>query len=121
MASLRETAALVDGARQLHESGGRIARPDSVDDATQAYRTESDVLGAFVSDECVLDEKGFVLTAELYAVYKSWCDDNGERAISKKALGLRLQEMGFTPAQDRRGARMWRGLCIAGHETAKFR
>jgi phage/plasmid-associated DNA primase len=78
-------------------------------------------LGAFVSDECVLDEKGFVLTAELYAVYKSWCDDNGERAISKKELVMRLQEMGFTPAPDRRGNRLWRGLRLAGRDGAKYR
>lgn len=112
---------MVEGARMFHEDGGRLTPPESVDDATNAYRTESDVLGAFVSEECLLDEKASALTSELYLVYTSWCDDNGERPMSKKALGLRLQEMGFDRGQDRRGARMWKGLRLAGRETAKFR
>lgn len=102
----------VEGARLLAENNGRLALPQLVEDATRAYRTESDVLGQFLSEEFVEDVKGFIASSNLYASYESWCDENGERAMSKKALGLRLQDKGFTSKQDRRGQRGWQGLAL---------
>lgn len=112
---------MVDGARQFHEAGGRLELPEVVKAATQDYRSESDVLGMFVEEEGAVDATATIGSAELYAVYEAWCDDNGERPMSKRTLGLRLQEMGFTPAKDRRGTRLWRGLRLAGREGAKYR
>lgn len=112
---------MVEGARQLHELGARLEVPDAVKVATREYRTESDVLGLFIADEFVVDAAGEVVSAELYGIYKAWCEDNGERPLPKRTLGLRLQELGFAPAKDRRGNRLWRGLRLAGRDGAKYR
>ena len=37
-------------------------------------------------------------------------EDNGERAITQKALALRLKDRGFVGDKDKRGNRVWRGL-----------
>lgn len=101
---------MVDGARAFHADGGRLVLPAVVAEATKEYRTESDVLGEFLSDVCVEDGRGSVASGALFLAYKSWCEDNGERPLSQKALGLRLKDRGFVSEKDRQGVRVWGGL-----------
>ena len=101
---------MVEGARLLHENGGRFDLPASVKDATRDYRSESDVIGEFLAETCTEDRKGEILSSALYGQYKVWCEDNGERAITQKALALRLKDRGFVGDKDKRGNRVWRGL-----------
>ena len=112
---------MAEGARMLHKEGGRLEMPEAVKSATSSYRSESDVLGLFLADECVPDAKGEAASAELYSIYKAWCEDNGERPLPKRTLGLRLQELGYEPAKDRRGNRQWRGLRLATRAGSRFR
>jgi putative DNA primase/helicase len=105
---------MVAGAKELHARNGMLELPAVVAAATREYRTESDVLGEFLSDACAEDARGEVLSSGLYATYAEWCDDNGERALTKTAFGLRLKDRGFASAKDRRGQRVWQGLRLAG-------
>ena len=68
---------MVEGCLQWQRDG--LGGPLEVQEATQAYRTEQDVLGSFLGAEC-----DFVLGAacskkELYARYATWCEEGGER------------------------------------------
>jgi hypothetical protein len=47
--------------------------------------------------------------ALLYTEYSAWRARMGEQPISKRALGLRMKERGFTQYRDGT-ARMWEGL-----------
>jgi len=88
----------------------RLGMPSSVRAATDSYRDEMDVLGGFLGDRCALEPQAMAITKQLYQAYKLWADESGERAITKKAMGLRLSERGFVPVKGNRGARGWRGL-----------
>ncbi|RYG79782.1 MAG: DNA primase, partial [Alphaproteobacteria bacterium] len=101
---------MVEGARLLHESGARLEVPDDVKAATREYRTESDVLGEFLSDSCDEVPNGEIQSSALFALYLAWCEENGERPQTKTSLGLRLKDRGFVGDKDKRGNRVWRGL-----------
>jgi putative DNA primase/helicase len=110
----------VQGARQFFVDGG-LALPTVITDATAVYRTESDILGAFLAEECVIEATASVLSSALYLAYENWCTDSGERALPKRTLGLRLQERGFVPGKDRKSQRLWKGLRLLDASAAKHR
>ena len=94
---------------------GGLGVPKVVEDATAAYRAEQDVLADFLTECCILDPQASVTSKQLYKAYGEWCEQGGERPISKTAFGIRLTERGFT--QDRCGkdrARSWLGLRLRG-------
>lgn len=69
--------------------------PDTVLAATDAYRTESDTIGAFLDEECELSGSYDTQASSLYTAYVRWAKDNGEYAITATAFGRRLTERGF--------------------------
>ena len=69
-----------------------------------------DIFGGFLDEGCV-PEPGAVVTAkELYASYQRWCEANGEKARSQKALAMGLRERGYEGFKGSKGVRCWRGL-----------
>jgi putative DNA primase/helicase len=84
--------------------------PEAVKNATDEYRNESDVIGAFLDECCVMEPYADVLTAALYDAYVEWCRKSGEEARTKKAFGMLLQERGFEPGKSSAGLRIWKGL-----------
>lgn len=106
---------MVEGAAMFARAGGRLALPAVVTEATRDYRTESDVLGEFLAEECVEAPRGEVLSSLLYASYAEWCENTGERPQTKTAFGLRLKDRGYTNSKDKRGQRIWKGLQLRGH------
>ncbi len=90
--------------------------PKAVIDATAEYRRESDLLGQFVEERCVVADGCQVRSAELYATYRTWCDENGlDHPLSQKALTRQLDERGFDRSENRAGQAIWLGI---GLETA---
>lgn len=91
-----------------------LGLPEAVSTATGAYRAEMDALGLFLSERCIDDpdpRTGWVTTGVLYGAYTKWCEDSGERAVPKRALGMRLQERGYEPTRvGSQQARGWLGL-----------
>lgn len=83
----------VEGCLRWQQRG--LSAPDAVMAATNEYRREMDVLGAFLDDQCVAGNTRWVMAGDLYHAYQQWCGDNGERAQSQRALGLLLSERGF--------------------------
>jgi putative DNA primase/helicase len=93
---------LVEGCLSWQEQG--LAAPTAVLDATAAYRSQSDVVGHFLSEKCELKRTAMVSAADLYRTYETWCETNGERPASKKAFGLEMGERNFERGTD--GSRM---------------
>ncbi len=89
-----------------------LGMPTEVARATAEYRSEMDVLATFLADCCVVGAEYRCTAKELYAAYTRWAEENGERAVSQKALGLRLAERGFVNAKGTGGARLWAGLKV---------
>jgi putative DNA primase/helicase len=79
--------------------------PPKVAQATQAYREESDVLGAWIDESCSVDKSEIAekppehmyykaQASLLYQNYRRWAQDNGEYVLSQNAFGRRLAERG---------------------------
>lgn len=86
-----------------------LGLPSAVASATDAYRNESDRLGTFLDERCVVEMWARVGKSELYAAYDAWCHDSGEHPVSKRKLGQLLVERGFGDGRNER-ERFWTGL-----------
>lgn len=83
--------------------------PEAVRAATERYRNEQDVLGAFLADECTVSPHARVTASALFGRYSEWCRSNGEEPISQRALAFALTERGFQPERTTK-SRLWIGL-----------
>lgn len=102
----------VAGARRFL-ADSKIKLPQVIVEATKEYRTESDVIGMFLEEMCLVDRKGTVLSSALYMAYEGWAEANGEHVLSRRALTSRLQDRGFAPTKvGKNGDRAWRGLTL---------
>jgi putative DNA primase/helicase len=70
---------------------GNLGEPESVKIATQEYRIDSDVVGRFTA---TLSPTEYV-AGELYQSFKDWCEENGEKDVSNRVFGCRLNESGW--------------------------
>jgi len=103
----------VRGCMDWREHG--LGTPAEVLAATASYREEMDRFGGFFDEVCVIELGATVTAKELYEAYQAWCEANGERSRSKKALAVVLQERGYEPFRTKR-ARCWRGLRLRGKD-----
>lgn len=86
--------------------------PALVQAATDDYRAEQDVLGAFLADATVQGAGVSVQAAELYAAYVQWCEENGEHAVSGTAFGRAMTERGFVKRKTM-GRNVYEGVGLA--------
>lgn len=92
--------------------------PDQVANATEGYRGDMDSIGAFLSECCLFDARLEARAADLYAAYKTWCDDAGERPLSQKRLGMNLTERCLKTKRDSYTDRkVWIGIGLKGSEN----
>jgi putative DNA primase/helicase len=86
-----------------------LGLPGAVANATEAYRSESDRLAAFLDECCVVEMWARVGKSDLYAAYHAWSQNSGEYPVSKRKLGQQLIERGFGEERTKR-QRDWVGL-----------
>lgn len=72
-----------------------LGMPPAVEQATSEYRTDMDVLQAFLDDCCTVDPDLSVQATELYNAYAHWCETSNERALSQTSFGRKITEKGF--------------------------
>ena len=110
----------VEGCLEWRRDG--LQAPEEVRKATGAYRSEMDVIGAFLRDECEIGRDFKATLKDVYARYEEWCEEGGERAESKRKFNARLTERGRFA--DRRsgpgGLREWHGLRLLTKENSSF-
>jgi putative DNA primase/helicase len=98
----------------------RLTAPETVLAATQDYKAESDVIGAFLDDCCETDPLYAVKAGDLYGAYTRWAKDGGEHVLSNTMFGRRIDERGFDVRKNgikyRVGLRLRDG--IAAHNGA---
>lgn len=64
--------------------------PESVVSATAEYRRESDQVGRFTEECCVVGESLTARARQLYACYKGWAESVGEEVLTETAFGVRF-------------------------------
>ncbi len=90
-----------------------LKAPEEVRQATKAYRTEMDVLAAFLADCCVRGENEEEFAGELWGAWKRWSEETGEQTGSQKRFGGRLAERGFLNHRDSKtGRKVWAGVSL---------
>jgi putative DNA primase/helicase len=91
-----------------------LGLPDAVASATQSYRAEMDTLADFLAERCVLTETATATSKALFAAYRAWCEETGEKAMTQKAFTTRLSEHGLRPGRAPGGTRIWTGIGLTG-------
>ena len=88
---------------------GSLDSPSAVREATAEYRSEMDVIAAFLADRCILESSARLSARALYESYSQWCSESNERAVSQRTLGLKLKDRGFQNKHERDGW-YWQGM-----------
>lgn len=86
--------------------------PESVQEATQEYRSEMDIIGTFLEECCDRRSDKTTSCNDVYGIYKKWCEDNGHYSLSKNKLGRRIYERGYEKARAYNGDKAYKGLEI---------
>lgn len=74
--------------------------PIAVRSATEEYRKDSDIMGTFIAENCVLDPAATVAAKELYSAYREWAIAANERPISSTAFGIKLSDRGLAKSKN---------------------
>jgi len=103
----------VRGCLEWQEHG--LGEPDEVRAATAEYRSDMDVLGAFLDDRCQINGMFKAKASKLYKAYREWCEASGEFVMSQRKFGERLAERGF---QKQKSNGVWyRGIDVRETDT----
>jgi putative DNA primase/helicase len=105
---------MVDGCVKWMKAG-KLNPPDVVRMKMKSYRQDEDVLGSFITDECVIGQELSGGASALYDAYEAWCKKQGEKAETPTAFGRALTEKGYT-ADRQRGVRVRLGLRLKTFE-----
>ena len=107
---------LVQGARDFITNG--LPRPKAVTTATDEYRTESDVVGAFLNERCFQGSRDglFCPSAELLKAFNAYAKEQGEPELSARTFADRMAARGIQKKPTKTGKR-WLGIDI----TSEFR
>lgn len=100
----------VRGAVAWNQGGLQV--PDEVRAATEDYRTEMDVMGAFIEENTVRGIGKMIACSVLYENYKRWCTDAGCGAFSKNKFGRRLYERGVQKGVMPDGSKAYVGIAL---------
>jgi phage/plasmid-associated DNA primase len=79
--------------------------------ATKDYQAEQDLLGAFLAERRLQGPNYQAKANVLYGAYKDWCEQSGERLVSKRNLCVALREKGFDEYKN--DALWFRGVAVA--------
>jgi len=101
----------LEGLRRYQENDCRLAPPEKVLAATARFRSESDMVGRFLAQEMKTDPMGTIERTVLYKIYLKWCEDEGEKPVSNRAVIKYLRERGFGERK-LGGAMCWTGIRI---------
>lgn len=85
----------LEGLRAWHQRG--LDPPALVTKATKDFRNDSDQIGRWIEERCVLAPNLFLPSGKGYENYKRWCEHNGEESISQNKWSRRLNEKDLMP------------------------
>lgn len=91
---------MVKGAQRYQRSGLRT--PSKIKAATSEYRSDMDIFGSWIEDECEIGAGFEVITDDLYSNYKNYCEKQGHKAMSNTRVGRKLNDRGFLKSAARR-------------------
>lgn len=100
---------MIDGALKWKRDGLKLSRAIKAEHAN--FRTESDLLGEFLTEQCRVDPSGKIEQSQLFNQWCNWCDTNGVRHNAKASFTRRLAERGLKEWKSN-GKRFYLGLTM---------
>ncbi|HDU7471725.1 TPA: DNA primase, partial [Listeria monocytogenes] len=87
-----------------------LGMPKAVENASSEYKSEMDVITAFIEDCCDVREGEKVNAKKMYETYREWAKDNGQYLMSSTKFG---KEMGlkFEKKRSKKGYK-YTGVCL---------
>lgn len=83
----------LEGLRQWHKRG--LDAPEIVTAAVSSYRADSDQIGRWMDERCLLAPNIFLPSGKGYDDYKTWCLASGEEPVSQNKWGRRMNDKGL--------------------------
>lgn len=105
---------MIDGCLDWQRHG--LLRPQSVLDDTDAYFSEQDVFGQWISERCELSDFAQQSSSALYANWRDYAIGAGEDPGTQKAFSTRMEQRHFLKTRTKRGA-VFVGIAIAQKVT----
>ncbi|EAC6446954.1 DNA primase [Listeria monocytogenes] len=98
----------VEGCLKWQREGLKL--PTAVERASNEYKSEMDVITAFIEDCCETGENKQINAKTLYETYREWAKDNGQYLMSSTKFG---KEMGlkFEKKRSKKGYK-YTGVCL---------
>jgi putative DNA primase/helicase len=82
-----------------------LSEPETVREATAAYRAESDTFGQFLRERCVLESGARVARKELREEYEEWSREIGAHPLGARSLAERLRQLNVKSGSVRLGTK----------------
>jgi putative DNA primase/helicase len=98
---------LLEGMADWLSNGLQV--PKALTNATNKYRSDSDTINQFITEECSKRPDNTVSKKECYAAYREWAIANGLLPLSSRRFSTRLTKHGLTVMTDQR---TWQGLSL---------
>ena len=96
-----------------------LGLPVAVKEASQAYREESDVIGRFFDDCCILESSHQTQASVLYQAFRSWCERNGEKGYAANKFGAMVRKekelKKIRTRIDKKSCYVWKGIGVLSH------
>jgi putative DNA primase/helicase len=91
---------LLRGFSEFQKAG--MQTPTSLEDATNVYRNEQDLLEQWINENCTISPTVSDTKERLHSDYKSWCDTCGVVALSRQRFSRKLTDKGYVMKPDKR-------------------
>lgn len=99
----------IEGARAWIEGG--LQPPAAVREASATYFDAQDPIGEWIESECDTGAQLESSVTPLLNSYRKFCEDRGEHALGRRALGDELEKRGFARSRSRE-SRGHRGIVV---------
>lgn len=108
---------VLDGVRDYLDNG--LGEPAEIAQQVQEHREMGDQVVRFITDvvenaQVELGDDRSMRTSSLYAVYRDWVRDNGERLLGTRRFNMRMQAILGSKSVKRGGQMHWDGISLAG-------
>lgn len=100
----------IEGWRRLRDRG-RLIQPDSAREIVEDMDALSSPIGVFVRDKCIVSPGESVVTSELFAAWRSWCEAHGrDHPGNEQSFGrdLRAAVASLGTVSRKAGSERWR-------------
>jgi putative DNA primase/helicase len=103
----------VAGAGRWYAEG--LGKPSDVQQAGDAWRAQSDQIGRFIAEACMVGKFAQARGRQVYQAYRKWAEEAGEHPATETAFGLRIIEQ-FEKRHTKAGT-VYQGVALRAEVT----